>query len=422
MLNRRQFLSDAAFAAAGAVSGCAAQAERGSEAARRLPQVRIRDVQVVRVRERGKKDTALYLEIAADGGLAGHAGPLLAEQAKAVSAGLRELLVGRDALEPRALNSETLWEALHPGKFKDYAAGRDPLTGQAIWGTRRQGRHTPTGAVIMAASAADNALWDLRGKARGVPVYRLLEGSRDRVPAYASMLGFSVEPAEARKTARDFFDRGFTAQKWFFGHGPSDGDAGRRNNLDLVRTLREELGPDARLMFDAIWKNWDVPYAVSMARDMLPYKPFWLEEPLYPEDIEGYARIKGETGIPLASGEHFYTRWNLRPFLDRKILSVVQTDPEWCGGISELARICGLVRTCENVLVVPHGHHVLAAAHAVASQPESLCPMVEFLFHRHARAIQRFQKRIVQPEGGYLEMPAEPGLGPPLDESRIERV
>ena len=140
------------------------------------------------------------------------------------------------------------------------------------------------------------------------------------------MLGYSVKPAEARKVARTFFDQGFKRQKWFFMSGPADGAEGLKQNIELVRAVREELGAEAMLMFDGIqyvWKSLGsdrviADYAITLAKGILPYKPHWLEEPVRPDDLEGYTRVKGETGIVLAAGEHWYTRWNVKPFLDRK--------------------------------------------------------------------------------------------------------
>ena len=130
--------------------------------------------------------------------------------------------------------------------------------------------------------------------------------------------------------------------------GPVDGAEGLKQNIELVRAVREEFGPEATLMFDGIqyvWKSVDLAdYAIALAKGILPYKPHWLEEPLRPDDLEGYTRLKGETGIMLAAGEHWYTRWNVKPFLDRGLVSFVQSDPEWCGGISEWLKICELAR------------------------------------------------------------------------------
>ena len=159
--------------------------------------------------------------------------------------------------------------------------------------------------------------------------------------------------------------------------GPREGAEGLKQNIELVRTVREELGAEATLMFDGIqyvWKSVDLDFAIALAKAILPYKPHWLEEPLRPDDLEGYTRLKGETGITLAAGEHWYTRWNVKPFLDRGIVSFVQSDPEWCGGISEWLKICELVRGYPGVQVIPHGHHVLAASNCVASQPRDALP------------------------------------------------
>jgi L-alanine-DL-glutamate epimerase-like enolase superfamily enzyme len=385
----------------------------------------VRDAQIIRVRDRKGGPIECYLEITGDSGLKGYAGPLLKEQVAAFPANLRALLAGRDAVAPKKRNFSTLWASCHPGKaLESYAEGKDPLTGAAVWGIKRTTRQTETGWLITALSAIDLALWDLRGKAAGLPVWRLLGGKREQLSAYASMLGYSIKPAEARKVAREFFDRGFKRQKWFFLNGPSDGTEGLRQNIELVRAVREELGTEAILMFDGIqyvWKSADLDYAIALAKGILPYKPHWLEEPLRPDDLEGYKRLKGETGIALAAGEHWYTRWNVKPFLDAKIVSFVQSDPEWCGGISEWLRICELVKGYPGVQVVPHGHHVLAASSCVASQSESLCPMLEYLIRSRIK-FQHCQTRPLVAEAGTFAMAKEPGLGPSLDETRMERV
>lgn len=385
----------------------------------------VSDAKVIRVRDRKGGATELYLEIVGESGLKGYAGPLLKEQAAAIPANLRDLLAGRDVADPAKLNFSTLWAVCHPGRaLESYAQGKDPLTGAAVWGIQRKLRHTDAGWAITALSAIDLALWDLRGKAAGMPVWRLLGAKRKKLIAYASLLGYPTKPSEARKVARRFFDQGFQRQKWFFMRGPVDGPEGLKQNLELVRVLREELGPEAVLMFDGIqyvWKSADLGYAIALAKGILPYKPHWLEEPLRPDDLEGYARLKQETGITLAAGEHWYTRWNVRPFLDRKIVSFVQSDPEWCGGITEWLKVCELVKGYPGVQVVPHGHHVLAASNCIASQSEAFCPMLEYLFQSRVQ-FQHCQTRPMVAETGAFAMAEEPGLGPSLDEARMTRV
>jgi L-alanine-DL-glutamate epimerase-like enolase superfamily enzyme len=427
MLTRRTFLGSATGGAASALF--TGRCRCPAVAAEKHAEARITDLRVVRLREKGSRGKSRsYLEVTSNVGIRGISGELYQDtprQLDQLKPRLLDVLVGRDPSE-RDLDSQWLWNSLYPDRrLEAFADGVDPLTGENIWGTRRQRRHTSTGTVMMAISAVDNALWDLRGKLAGVPVYRVLGGKRESLPVYLSQTP-SDDPAETRRRARSWFDQGFTAQKWFLRHGPPDGDAGFRTNVGIVEAIRAELGPEAKLMFDfAVGGrgrcDWDVPYAIRVAKAIEPFEPYWLEEPFSPEEIESYARLHGETGIPLATGEHTYSRWNIKPFLDRKLVRFVQSDPEWCGGLSELLQIAALVRQYDGVRLIPHGHHVLAAAHCVASQPESLCPMIEYGV-TFTKARQAYQTRVLFPEAGRLEMPTEPGLGPGIDWGRIERV
>jgi L-rhamnonate dehydratase len=417
---RRGFLKTAVASAAGVMLDW-----KSVLAASGTASLVVRDAKIIRVRDRQNGQTDTFLEIVSEAGLKGYAGPLLKEQIEAFPKNLSQLVAGRDAAKAEGLNFATLWAQCHPGKsLERYVDGKDPLTGAAVWGITRKTRQTETGWVIAALSAIDLALWDLRGKAAKQPVWRMLGAKRPKLDAYASMLGYSTQPAEASKAAREFFDQGFKRQKWFFMNGPADGAEGLKQNIELAHALREELGPDAMLMFDGIqyvWKSADVDYAIALAKGILPCRPHWLEEPLRPDDLEGYWRLKGETGIVLAAGEHWYTRWNVKPFLERKIVNFVQSDPEWCGGITEWLKICELVKAYPGVQVIPHGHHVLAASNCVASQNEALCPMLEYLVKSRV-AFQHCQTRVLTAEAGTFAMAEEAGLGPSLDEARLERV
>ena len=333
---------------------------------------------------------AIYVEIETDEGPTGLYGPILTEQAFVITSKLRRLLVGRDPL-----CGETLWDQM-----------------------ARSDRHARSGVIMMAISSVDCALWDLRGKYYGQPVYRLLGGpTRQRVPAYASMLGYSLDSPLAAERAKEFAGVGFAAQKWFFGHGPGDGAAGLKANLELAAELREAVGEGYRLMFDC-WMGLDVPYATELATGLMDYNPTWLEEPLRPDRIEGYVRLK-DTGIPLAAGEHLYTRWQVKAFLDAGALDWVQADPDWTGGITELVKICDLAETYD-VPVVPHGHNLFGALHVIASRSPQCCPMAEYLI-QHLQRQQFFHQRVVVPSDGFIELPGEPGLGFTLDDAKIEQ-
>jgi len=330
-----------------------------------------------------------YVEVISESGLIGLGGPIYPEQGFIIAKNLAPVIKGRDAMA-----YEALWDAM---KLSD--------------------RHSRAGLYMMAISAVDIALWDLRGKHLGRPVYELLGGpTRATVPIYGSMLGFDTAPEAARKTARDFYDRGFTAQKWFFAHAPAAGSDGFNKNVALVRALREELGPDAEIMFDCKWA-WDVPYAVKFAKAVREFNPKWIEEPVRSENLDGYMAFKRDGGVPVAGGEHLYSRWEVKQYFDRGLLDYVQTDPEWCGGITELVKICTM---CEvhGVPVIPHGHHIWASLHVVASRPARVAPMCEFLFHWMPEK-QYFQDTIITPEKGRITLPTKPGLGFGIDDSKV---
>lgn len=303
---------------------------------------------------------------------------------------IREMFVGKDPFDPK-LSGELLWETIYPGRAKLFAQGQDPLTSEVILNKPREGRHTKTGRIFMAFSTVDIALWDLRGKLLRLPAYRIIgKANRRRVPVYWRPGEANKGLDDARRRAREAYEKGYRYQKWYFTKSAKDGDVGLKENIELVRVLREEL-PDAVLMFDnhSIRYYADVDYSVRLCKAIAPYKPFWVEEPICPEHVDGYARIKEETGVTIAGGEHWHTRWQVKPFLDRKCVDYVQSDPVWCGGISEWLKICDMVRRHPGVKVVPHiTSPWIAAPHCVASQPRELCPLLEFNYEGGRKALQ----------------------------------
>jgi L-rhamnonate dehydratase len=206
--------------------------------------------------------------------------------------------------------------------------------------------HGRQGDAMLAISAIDCALWDLKGRWLGQPVYRLLGGpTRDTVPAYASMLGFAVrDMGRVRERAAEYQAMGYPAQKWFFRHGPMSGHDGMRENVALVRTLRETLGDDYDIMLDC-WQSFDPIYAVELADRIAEFHPRWLEECVMPDRIDSYRRIKERTQIPLSGAEHEYTRWGFKRFIDADALDVLQPDIYWAGGLSEVLTHQSVIKT-----------------------------------------------------------------------------
>ena len=333
---------------------------------------------------------AIYVEILTDSGISGLFGPIETPQVDIIKQMLRPFLVGRDPLATELLLDQML--RLH--------------------------RHGRSGLFMTAVSAVDCALWDLKGKAWRQPVYRLLGGpTRPSVPAYASMLGFSTEPAAAAELALSYQAQGYTAQKWFFRHGPGAGSAGLERNLALAEALRAALGPRYPLMFDA-FMGWDLPYAIEMVRALAPLRPTWMEEPVPPERVGALRQIRQAAGVPIATGEHVYTRWQIKELLVGEAVDVVQADPDWTGGISELVKICALASAFE-VPVIAHGHSLLPALHVAAAQSPQTVPMVEYLV-RYQEHKQFFHAPIYRPVHGMVALPALPGLGLVLDEAKID--
>jgi len=333
---------------------------------------------------------AQYVEIQTDVGLSGLFGPIETAGVFIISHFPRPFLIGRDPLANELLLDQML----------------------------RMHRHGRSGLFVTGVSAIDCALWDLKGKFYQQPIYRLLGGpTRPEVPAYASMLGFSIEPEAAAKVATEFKAQGYLAQKWFFRCGPADGEPGKAQNIALAYALREALGPGYRLMFDA-FMSWDVPYAIEMVIALEPVNPFWMEEPIPPERVSGLREIRQASRVPIATGEHVYTRWQVKELLERGAVDIIQTDPDWTGGITELTKICALC-AAYDIPMIAHGHSLLAALHVAGAQSAATVPMVEYLV-RHQAEKQYFHKPIYVPENGVAKLPTLPGLGSVLYEDKFE--
>lgn len=331
----------------------------------------------------------LFLEVETDGGQRGMAGPVEGTVAS-LALGLEDLLVGRDPLE-----TEKLWDLMY-----------------------RRETHGRKGRSMMAISAIDCALWDLRGGHHGEPVHRLLGGpTRTEIPAYASMFMYSTEPEDVRETAAEMRDRGYDAQKWFFQHGPGSGREGREANLALAEAARDGAGEDHDLMFDC-WMSWGYDYAAGMLEDLAAYDPRWLEEPVPPDEIDRYADLRSRAPFSIAGGEHEYTRWGFHELFARDAVDVAQPDTFWAGGISELDKICTL-GSVHDVPVIPHGTPVPANVQVSAAQPPTACPLAEYL-PKLNRAFQFFFEEPIRPDDGVIEVPDRPGLGVDIDDSKVE--
>jgi L-rhamnonate dehydratase len=200
------------------------------------------------------------------------------------------------------------------------------------------------GLPLMAISAVDLALWDLVGKVRGEPVYNLIGGLvRDEIEFYCTS-----PAADAVKAM------GFWGAKVPLPHGPFDGEAGLKKNVEFLAAHRAAIGPDYPLMVDC-YMALNVPYAIALAEACKPLAIHWWEEVLSPEDVEGYRQIRqAHPTLKWTTGEHEYSRYGFRRLIEERTIDILQPDVMWVGGLTELLRIAAHA-SAYDIVVVPHG-------------------------------------------------------------------
>jgi len=306
------------------------------------------------------------------------------------------------------------------GTLRPLVIGQNALAVERIWDQMyRSNRHSRASHFMMAISYIDNALWDLRGRHFGAPVFRLLGGPTQMpVRVYGSCLGFAIDPPLAAKRAAQLAKDGFIHQKWFLGYGPGDGARGMDLNVQLAKALREAVGNDVQIMFDA-YQGWDLQYAIEWCRKVEQYRPYFVEEAVPMSDLESFIRLSKSTSVPIATGEHLYGRWEAEQFFKADALQFIQADPEWCGGVSETVKIAHLA-SVHGVKLLPHCHNVHAALHIVASQSPSVCPFGEYLIN-HVPEKLHFMKDPLLTTNGLVQLSEKPGFGIELDAAKVEK-
>ena len=253
--------------------------------------------------------------------------------------------------------------------------GQNPFEVEGLWdrlyrGTLPYGRK---GTALQAISAIDIALWDLKGKVTGKPVYELLGGPvRSSVPVYASAL-HPVGSDKVREEAQAYIAAGYGAMKMRFPFGPGNGIDGMRANEDHVANVRAAVGPDIEIMADA-YMGWDFLYAKKMCQRLEPYRLAWLEEPFLPDDLTSYAKLRQETNIPISGGEHEYTRYGFQQIIDAQAMDIVQPDLRRCGGFTEACKIVSLA-SAAGITLIPHAYGV---THIHLAQAFPSVSMVEY--------------------------------------------
>jgi L-rhamnonate dehydratase len=338
----------------------------------------------------------LVVEVMSDDGLVGIGNaaltPLVTKQV--IDLHLKPLLLGADPWD-----IEFLWQHMYR---KTMAFGRK-------------------GIGMTAISAVDIALWDLLGKSAKQPVFRLLGGrTKARIPVYASRL-YSCPLEQLAFEAKRYKTEGYKAMKLRFGWGPVDGAEGMRRNLDLVRTVRETVGDEIDVMADA-YMGWTLDYAKRMLPLLEPFNLRWLEEPVIPDDIRGYAELKSYGRVPIAGGEHEFTSYGVRDMLEARAVDVLQVDTNRVGGISQARKISAMAEAF-SVPVIPHAgqmhnYHVVMAS--LNSPMAEFFPPVDvevgnelfwYIFDGEPRA-----------KDGFIDLDDNlPGFGLTINEERIKQ-
>jgi len=301
---------------------------------------------------------------------------------------IKPLLVGMDPTE-----IDTIWD-------KAYVRG-----GHKEFGTR--------GIGVVALSGVDMALWDILGKARGVPLYQLLGGKcRDKVPVYATAL-YPEEPSKVARRARGFADQGFHGVKIKVGFDLDQ-------DIRIVRAVREELGKDFIVMTDAN-QGYSVDVALKASDAFADCGAYWLEEPLFVEDIEGHAILREKSKTPIAVGENLHMCYAFENFIMRGAVDFIQPDVARAGGITEIRKITALAAR-HKVPVSFHtwgdGVALAASVHLSAALKDCIVMELDYTYNPLREELLREPFKV---QNGFLLPPERPGLGIELNPNALER-
>jgi galactonate dehydratase len=304
--------------------------------------------------------------------------------------------------------------------FKNWLVGQDPRNVEYLWAMMYNFSRFPGGSVVNAAiSGIEHALWDIAGKAAGLPVYRLLGGKcRDKVRVYQGVGG--AEPGQLADSARAAVERyGLTAVK-MAPHPPNmhaaPYNAVTRAAGQRIAAVRDALGPDRDIAVDIHAQFFEPRRAARVARAIEPYQPMWLEEPIRPENVDALAKLASHVSVPLASGECNYTKFEFQRILHAQALDILQPDICLCGGMLEMKKIAAMAEA-HYVVIAPHNPMGPVAnvvnTHFAASTPNFL-----ILEYTPDDTPPRRDLVLDPPvvKDGYLPLSERPGWGLELNE------
>lgn len=272
------------------------------------------------------------------------------------------------------------------------------------WATHYGGRGGPT---VLALSAFDIALWDLKAKRAKLPLFSLLGGHSDRVSCYAGGIDMHLTPDQLLAQSDANFARGFRAIKMKVGRARLSED------VEKLAAMRNHFGDGFPLMVDANMK-WSVSEAIAAARAFTPFAPSWLEEPIIPDDVEGCARVAKEGGVPIAMGENFRTIWEFKHALTVGHVAYPEPDVTNCGGVTPFMKIAHLAEAF-NLPVTSHGAHDITV-HLLAAAPNG--EMLE----AHGFGLDDYIEAPMEIVDGNAVAPNRPGHGMAFDFEKLESL
>ncbi|NLF01641.1 MAG: mandelate racemase/muconate lactonizing enzyme family protein [Anaerolineales bacterium] len=308
--------------------------------------------------------------------------------------------------------------------FRPLLVGQDPARIEHIWQMLSRGGFFPAQRILTAAiSAIDTALWDIRGKALGVPVYDLLGGRvRDRVVCYPHNVGHGVEIAPLVESCLQTKAEGWKFVRWGL---PNEGEIleprrAVRVALQQFQAVREAVGEDIEITFD-VHTRLDLPEAVWLCREVEPFHPFFMEDPLRCENPDSFKTLRIRTAVPLAAGEQFSSKFEFRPLIEEEWIDYARVDVCIVGGLTEAKKIAGW---CETHYIKLAVHNPLGPVSTAACLHLNLaCPNFGVQEQPSKPGALLSDVFPVQPEweDGYLLPPTRPGLGIEFDREAAKR-
>jgi L-alanine-DL-glutamate epimerase-like enolase superfamily enzyme len=322
-------------------------------------------------------------------------------------------------------------KAIIHGSLAPILLGRNPLEIDRLWRDMFQAVSYSgwAGAEMRAISAVDIALWDLTGKAAGLPVYQLLGGAvRSSIRIYNTCydrVDFLTEPV---RLARELLSSGVSAMKiWPFDTiaaetgGQYITSEQLREGLEPLRQIRAELGDSIDLAME-FHGYWNLPAAIQIARALEPFSPLWLEEMLPQDNLAAYRELASSTTLPLCLSERLMTRYGFRELVENRAARIIMPDICWCGGISEAKRIASMAETY-YLPVAPHncGGPILhfASAHLAANLTNLY--MLETVRRHYLEDYEGLLSVNLRPVGGEIPLAPGPGLGVELEPGVLRR-